>query len=551
METSLFRCNTCSSKNISSVAIRFCSECQSHFCQQCVENHDLNAAFWQHNWTEMGSVTFGNTCSKHKGRTVDFFCVEHDCLSCQSCMTDDHFFCQKLVPLEEAANDVKQSVIFHDVSNALASITATIDKVIKSQKENIEALDNDEDAIISQVARIKDGLIQQLNELEVKIREETKLLTKEQKSKSESSKNILLRVARPIKDISDQIEQVSKNGSQRQMFVLIHKCKLEIVDLEIKLQDILQTIETRKIVFQPPDNITNTVISLGSTKLNCQHYNAVYRVPKMHQVQMPTFAPEMPTNFSLERKIEIKHSGNVFSSRICITDDNRLLLCSYGSPCLLVYSYNGDDLNDCKLSSYPRDITVIHGEDKAIVTLPDQHLIQFIDIKTMTPGSTHSVPGHCYGVTIVDDSICIAGYGRYIHILDKQGNHKNTLTVPGTGYIHYLYPGPNKSVYYTDTTFNAVGCITLEGVQRFIYTSVNLKSPHTVITDRKGNLYVTCSSSNNIYRLTQNGEFLGVILNERNDIAFPSGMVFSNDYRKLFVMNKSEGDRFILVFSCS
>lgn len=113
--------------------------------------------------------------------------------------------------------------------------------------------------------------------------------------------------------------------------------------------------------------------------------------------------------------------------------------------------------------------------------------------------------------------------------------------------VYYLHPGPRDSVYYTDYTRNVVGCITLEGDYQFRHTSKFFKRPQAVITDKKGNLYILCKDSNNIQRLNPKGEFLGVILNNENEIWNPYGMVFSNDCRKLFVSSRSS----VLYFLCA
>lgn len=124
----------------------------------------------------------------------------------------------------------------------------------------------------------------------------------------------------------------------------------------------------------------------------------------------------MPQTFKFHRKIEIKHY-HVLINSVGITDNNQLILCICSSTILMLYSGMGKHSQNCALNGKPWAITVIPGEDKAAVILPDQKSIQFVNIKTMTPGSTHSFPGQCYGVTIVSDNIYVGGYGGYLHIL--------------------------------------------------------------------------------------------------------------------------------------
>ncbi|CAG2215219.1 unnamed protein product [Mytilus edulis] len=277
-------------------------------------------------------------------------------------------------------------------------------------------------------------------------------------------------------------------------------------------------------------------------------YEAGYKTSKIQQVQIPSLPSKMTTNFSLIQKIEIKR---VCLGSMGITEDSRLLLCNYNNSNLLVYNSDlSEYLQDCKLFGQPWDIAVIPNSDKTVVTLLDRSFIQFIDTKPMTAGFKTSLLDVCYGVTFVNERICVGGYGKYTHIVDIQEKYITKVTAPDAGNIYYLHPGPLDSIYFTHFTDNAVSCRSLEGEHRFTYTSKDLKRPQAVITDNKGQLYVACKDSNNIQRLTPKGEFFDVILNEKDNIENPVGIVFSNDYRKLFVLNQSQ-DTYILVFACS
>ncbi|XP_071173118.1 uncharacterized protein [Mytilus edulis] len=548
--TSRYSCDPCSSKHISADATQYCSKCQNNLCRQCIRNHKLEAAYVGHNLTDIDTLIAENMCLTHEDSILECFCADHDSLCCQSCVTMEHTSCERLVPLQDAAKDVNQSVMFQEISYSLSNITTAIEKAVKNENKNIKNLDNDEVTIFNKVASIKLGIFKLLDEFEDDIRRETHMLKMKGHDQSELNIKQLLQILKPIKTISNDLNRAFMYGSQEQMFVLIHKCIPNISVHELKLQEIVPTLETRRLVFQPPENIHNMVRSLGSTTVQPLPYEAGYKTSKIQQVQIPSLPSKMPTNFSLIQKIEIKRVSVCLGS-MGITEDSRLLLCNYNNSNLLVYNSDlGEYLQDCKLLGQPWDIAVIPNSDKAVVTLLDRSFIQFIDTKTMTAGFKTSLPDVCYGVTFVNGRICVGGYGRYIHIVDIQGKYITKVKAPDAGNIYYLHPGPLDSIYFTHFTDNAVSYVTLEGGHRFTYTSKDLKRPQAVITDNKGQLYVACKDSNNIQRLTPKGEFFDVILNEKDNIEYPVGIVFSNDYRKLFVLNQSQ-DTYILVFACS
>lgn len=551
-------CDPCSIKNNSSEAIKFCSECKTNFCQQCITNHNLNAAFLMHNLTDVGTLPLERFCTKHEDSILDFFCVEHDCLCCLSCKTDEHYSCQKMFPLEDVVKDVKHSVMFQDVCNNLSFIRKTLDQAITRQDEQIENFDKDEANILNQLASNKDKMIKRYEELEGIVILKTSLLKNEESTRTESHKNSLLQIKRPIEKISRKIDYVSKHGSQKQLFVLINKYKLEIRDLDFKLQNILPTLSmTSQIIFYPLEGVLNTTItSLGSIGRTTWQNKTYYTPPKFQQIQVPSFVPQMPKKFTLDRKIEIKRSDDILITKMCITNDNRLLLCNINGTNMLVYSDQGDYLQDCVLSAKSWDIAVIPGENRAVVTLPTHSAMQFIDITTMKAGPMYAGLMASCGVTIINGKICVSGQNYFgnsknLFIVDKKGRYAATVNVPNAGEIADIHPGPDDSIYYTDIECNAVGNVTLKGEQRFRYTSDNLTKPSALTTDKKGNLYVACKDSNNIQRITSHGEFIDIILDTENDIYGPTDIRFSNDYKKLFVFNCVVDRNYILVFSCS
>lgn len=554
MASSGSSCQLCASKHVLSPAIKYCSDCQENLCQQCLDVHSKFKAFLNHHLAEIKPVleeknASKNMCNKHFNMYLDFFCSDHDCLCCRSCMEKDHRTCEKFIPLEVASQGVKHSPMFNDVNEGIRSIEQTLNKMISNCDFNIQSLDEDEESVTKQVLSVKTNIIKRLNQLEEKLKSEICCAKQNKRVIFESRKDNLLRFKSCVEDVSNQLNQVSENGSEKQIFVLMNYCKWEQVEYEAKLQEIIPTLEESHITFQPPDDILIALKPLGSIEVKSSKCTIEYKPPKAQQVQIPINVPQIARRFTVELKIEIQRPGDVWITGIAMTDDKRLLVCNRYSTDLLVYSYSADYLQDCKLSGQPWDIAVIPGENKAVVTLPDQKAIQFMNIKKMKASFPFPVPGRCLGVAVVNDEICVGGDGGYIYILDKRGSLKTEIKVPSTtSVLFYLHPGPFGCICYTDNAHNATGCVTLNGEELFRYSSKDLCKPEAVKTDVKGNLYISCRGSNNIQRLTPDGKFLDVINVNEHDFKCPYGMTFSHDFLKLFV---SYDNRKIVIFSCS
>ncbi|XP_071173123.1 uncharacterized protein [Mytilus edulis] len=511
-------CDVCTSRNINTGAVLFCSECKENLCQRCIRDHNLKRLFSDHSLkaSRISDVdTFQTTCSIHIDCAFELFCVDHDCVMCRYCKLEEHVSCLKSIPLKVAAKDVIQSQMFQDFSDALSNIKTTLGEAITVQNENIKNIDDDAEIILTQVTKHKARIIKRLDGLQNEIRDNIHTIRKKEKTDSETKKSQLLQIASRIQNLSVQWNRNSRHGSDKQIFVWMNICKWKFIDYESNLHYIMPILEKRRITYRTPEDVKVPLRYIGKIDIQSTQYHLDYKPLKMLQVQAPVLDSQMPTKFTLDRIIVLEGSDNVLS--IGITDDNRLLICKKNTNFLLVYDECGDYLQRSKLFGQPRYVAVVPGEHKAIVTLPYHNSIQFINIKTMKPGSIHSLPDHCYSVTIVDQKICLCGIdSRCLYILDKKGNHIRTVKIPGTGYIHYLHPGPANSVYYIDFTYNVIGCVTLEGKERFRYTSDDLIEPRDVITDKKGNLYVACKGANNIQRISSNAEFIDVILDVGN-----------------------------------
>jgi sugar lactone lactonase YvrE len=57
-------------------------------------------------------------------------------------------------------------------------------------------------------------------------------------------------------------------------------------------------------------------------------------------------------------------------------------------------------------------------------------------------------------------------------------------------------------------------------------------------TDRQGNVYVVGFLSNNILRLSPDGQNSDIIMKKEDGISQPMTLCFSRDFKKLFVSNK-------------
>ena len=138
---------------------------------------------------------------------------------------------------------------------------------------------------------------------------------------------------------------------------------------------------------------------------------------KAQHQQVEVDRRQTPTVFIKEDGvINLKHGERYCLANMAVTSDNKLLLCNHQSSHPKVYIYKDYKTyeDEISLTSRPLCITVVPCTDKAVVTLPVEESIQFINTTNNTKDNKINIGERCYGVTAGKDKIYIGGRCKVI-----------------------------------------------------------------------------------------------------------------------------------------
>jgi hypothetical protein len=230
---------------------------------------------------------------------------------------------------------------------------------------------------------------------------------------------------------------------------------------------------------------------------------------------------------------------------MAVTSDNKLLLCNYYSSDKKVYIYKDYKTyeDEISLTSKPWCITVVPCTDKAVVTLPHERSIQFINTTNNTKDNKIDIGEECYGVTAVKDKIYIGGEDKVI-ILNIDGSLvRKIATTDGFNY-NLLYNERNDQLLLRQD--GRLCCINLDGHVIYRY---NISGGEGLAVDQQGHVYI--SGADDIHRLSPDGTFRDIVLSEHDGVDGPRSITFNNDFTKLFIINGGAlGGESVLVYSC-
>ncbi|CAC5362658.1 unnamed protein product [Mytilus coruscus] len=288
--------------------------------------------------------------------------------------------------------------------------------------------------------------------------------------------------------------------------------------------------------------------SISEVKKTC---DVLYSPVKLQQAQAQpervesilTFKKEITNRLLLSNKLEI--------SDIAVTADNTLFLCNTQTGVHKIYVYKPSVQSliyktALSLPSNPYGISIFKGTDKAVVTLPFEFYIQFIDTKSLKLDKTIEVGRNCFGITTSGDYIAV-GKLREIRILKQNGEHIRNIALADL--LKYKcvsslqYDQNNGSIIYMKT--GQMNCIESDGTVSYQY---DVSGKAGLAVDTQGHVYLSEQNKSEIQRFLPDGRLRDVVLTEKDGIKKPFAIAFNESFTKFYVTNH-EG--LVQIYNCN
>lgn len=163
-----------------------------------------------------------------------------------------------------------------------------------------------------------------------------------------------------------------------------------------------------------------------------------YKSKKLQQAQTIAGPTTRFIRFEKEPEVKLKFELKYELNDAVVTSDNTLLLTDYSSLNPRLYAYKGckDYDTEITFSVAPYGVALISDTDIAVVTLPVEKSIQFINTTTMTKSNKVNVGFTCFGITAGRDRIYVGGANGIIKTLNTNGTILKTIQ-PRYGVIYF------------------------------------------------------------------------------------------------------------------
>ena len=543
MASSSQLCEPCLRATKSSVAVKYCSDCDESLCPDCFSVHATFKAFMSHHVIDAHvstnkSFQLNQFCSDHKDMVLDFYCSDHDDICCKSCIAGEHRTCGKIKPLDVAAKGVKSASMLEDFASEVEYLIDTASKVREEKQKSKVTWDSSTDSIKRGVEIFRSRILKRIDDMEEKLMLEINTANSKIVAETQEEMKAVEQYMSDIQDISHKFDFVAKHGSEKQIFRLIKTLETCLSRKSEDLEKLISSLTFPQLVFKE-SNVLSMMETIGSVTIETSPSDMNYQPPKALQTQTKNSAikPAIQNKFQFDSKIplECKH---VLITGIGLTRDDHLLLCNRWSTDVMVLSDDGKQLNDIDLEGKPWEIVVVPDKEEAIVTLPNKNFIQIINTSTMRAEQKIMVPVGCFGITLIDNDIVLGNRG-VIYIINREGERLNTIKV-GKGNMFSLYCGKEKTLYCCDTSNDMLYGINQDGTILFLFSSGDFGRPICVAVAANGNVYVIAYQSHNVHCFTPDGKHKGIMLKKEDGLNKPYVIAFSNKSSKVFIVNHME-----------
>ncbi|CAC5423542.1 unnamed protein product [Mytilus coruscus] len=327
----------------------------------------------------------------------------------------------------------------------------------------------------------------ELDKSESEICEENKNLHQLKKEKAEISE-----LYDCVQEKEQELEYLKEHGSNNQLYLKLREQGKGVQDVVKRVQEMTMSYKRAHLKFKKKADID--LKSMGSIFEVKEECYVQYSPVKLQQAQVQPVRVESINTFKKEITNQLNLSNNLRISDIAVTADNTL------------FFY------------------------QAVVTLPRQSYVQFINTKSLAIDKTVKVGEGCFAITTAGDCIAV-GTTAEIRIFKQNGENMNKIALKDPFQFKYVrslyYDHNNGSIIYRKPEL--IYRIQLNGSVSYQY---ELSGEAGLAVDTQGHVYVSEQNKSEIQRLLPDGRLRDVILKEKDGIKSPFAIAF-NEKEKL------------------
>ncbi|CAC5426470.1 unnamed protein product [Mytilus coruscus] len=455
---------------------------------------------------------------------------QHDCVLCDSCMSESHESCKPIVSIEKAAKGVKNGAAVFDLESRMENLCQVVKKTLRNQKRYKKQFHQSRNEIRTQISEIKTRVIEQINKIEeALIKDLDKQYTEHEDTFIDRESNLQSMLELVSSCLAD-FKSLKPHATEIHLFQAVKYLDAKTCKQEVEARKIHTTF--LKLEFQPEIGFTNLMKSFpsfGTVNVTEEPMKLSAELDIDQQGQALVRPIRSQRKLSLFTSFKTTKLGkDVYIRSGCFIPSNRLLLPNYNDDKIHICQLDGSNSSSIKLRYNPYAVS-LYDYFQAIVTSNHREFIEIIDIENLKAGKNIQVGLECKGITSVGGNICVRDSFSSLSMIDIDGIELRKTSTTSDPLCLSL----NKAneIYYTAVSDDNVYVIKSDGKERVFYKNPGLKDPYGIAVDDNNDVYVAGRKSNAIYRISEDGQKQDIVLNEKDARSHDEHDQFIRDFK--------------------
>lgn len=168
------KCASCFRDGDVETSTHWCVDCSEPLCFGCTKYHRKSKATRKHkmitmqNLGELSPAVIGISykCKVHSDQSLAFFCPSHDTMCCVKCIPEIHKYCDRLITLDNEAENVKRSNYLSTLEKRLLETKNKMAELVKKKYENKTAIHEQKSRIQDEIKNVRKRIKDHFDKLE-------------------------------------------------------------------------------------------------------------------------------------------------------------------------------------------------------------------------------------------------------------------------------------------------------------------------------------------------------------------------------------------------
>ncbi|WAR13330.1 TRI45-like protein [Mya arenaria] len=508
------RCDPCTENGETIQALYWCPTCREALCDMCTKSHRGMRITKTHALMDIDDARERPTrmiqsheiCPDHRGKLLDMYCQNHQYPVCATCVAVGHRHCDTILATARNNRKARSKKTNQTLQQRLRHAIHIVESVMSTKENSHSRLISRKESILDEVSKLKMSVIQLLDELEEKMKDEIDTVARDYEdilqSKVDRSRGLRDSIQSSLTIMTNNLD----NGSDYQQVVATQTMRDEVEKFELMADEERIDYKDVDLIFTPDENLVRLaklVDRMGYVEIS-----------EKREITKPFRNCSAQKNGILNGKIKGDRNGCIFNS-VDIGETGDIILSDFNNCSVKLFDQFGMFRSSTKLNSPPRGVCLF-PDKMAAIALPEEGLIKLMSTegKFLSHIRELATSFKAYRICNFRNKLMGILYSkacRSLSIVERNGRIEKTITrkrdYKGLGGVAY---DPVKNYMYMSDR-DAITCFNGAGKQIFrnTYRRTDLRG---MALDCQGNLYVCSHDSGQVLQIGPDGALVKSIL---------------------------------------